>query len=235
MLMGDPSQRGELLDLLTEISLHPDEMAAAYKALYGKEIEVEDGLEAAALRSSRHCSKTTLLLLPNSDVLNKSIGDVNAKNPPVGFGTYSDRRDKEKEGWALQMANDVQPADGCAGTPHSWLDGLASLRLGPHTDGEIAFVGQAVSSGTGGVIADAGCRMWASWPNGRRTIRPRGRVRSPRSHRDLACLPPSRVVPVTPGTATILHFPGCDGRTAQHEGYNIGAVAPDALVAAGPA
>jgi probable phosphoglycerate mutase len=36
---------------------------------------------------------------------------------------------------------------------------------------------------------------------------------------------------VTPGTATILHFPGRDGRTAQLEGYNIGAVAPDASVA----
>ena len=47
-----------------------------------------------------------------SDVLNKSVGDVNAKSPPVGFGTYSDRRDNEKEGWALQIANNVEPANG---------------------------------------------------------------------------------------------------------------------------
>jgi iron(III) transport system substrate-binding protein len=112
VLMVDPSQRGELLDLLTEISLHPDEMAAAYKALYGKDIEVEDGLEGAGDQFIKALFENDLILLPNSDVLNKSIGDVNAKNPPVGFGTYSDRRDNEKEGWALQVANDVQPSNG---------------------------------------------------------------------------------------------------------------------------
>ena len=35
VMMVDPTQRGELLDLLTEIALHPDEMAAAYKAQFG--------------------------------------------------------------------------------------------------------------------------------------------------------------------------------------------------------
>ncbi|CAK7261391.1 Extracellular solute-binding protein (plasmid) [Shinella sp. WSC3-e] len=112
VLMVDPSQRGELLDLLTEIALHPDEMAAAYKAQYGKDIEVEDGLEGAGEQFIKALFENDLILLPNSDVLNKSIGDVNAKNPPVGFGTYSDRRDNEKEGWALQVANNVEPANG---------------------------------------------------------------------------------------------------------------------------
>jgi probable phosphoglycerate mutase len=44
-------------------------------------------------------------------------------------------------------------------------------------------------------------------------------------------LPPSRVIPVTPGTATILNFASHDAATAQLEGYNIGAVVPDASVA----
>ncbi|WPE23012.1 hypothetical protein ShzoTeo12_42300 (plasmid) [Shinella zoogloeoides] len=112
VLMVDPSQRGELLDLLTEIALHPDEMAAAYKAEFGKDIEVEDGLEGAGEQFIKALIENDLIMLPNSDVLNKSVGDVNAKNPPVGFGTYSDRRDNEKEGWALQVANNVEPANG---------------------------------------------------------------------------------------------------------------------------
>ncbi len=112
VLMVDPSQRGELLDLLTEISLHPDEMAAAYKAEFGKDIEVEEGLQGAGEQFVKALIENDLIMLPNSDVLNKSIGDVNAKNPPVGFGTYSDRRDNEKEGWALQVANNVEPANG---------------------------------------------------------------------------------------------------------------------------
>jgi iron(III) transport system substrate-binding protein len=112
VLMVDPSQRGELLDLLTEIALHPDEMAKAYKARYGKDIEVEDGLQGAGEQFIKALFENDLILVPNSDELNKSVGDTNAEEAPVGFGTYSDRRDNEKEGWALQVANNVEPANG---------------------------------------------------------------------------------------------------------------------------
>jgi probable phosphoglycerate mutase len=44
-------------------------------------------------------------------------------------------------------------------------------------------------------------------------------------------LPPSRLVPVTPGTATILSFASPDAPCAQLEGYNIGSVAPDLAAA----
>ncbi|MBN9347282.1 MAG: histidine phosphatase family protein [Devosia sp.] len=44
-------------------------------------------------------------------------------------------------------------------------------------------------------------------------------------------LPPSRVIPVTPGTATILNFADGGAGAAQLEGYNIGAVVPDLSVA----
>lgn len=40
-------------------------------------------------------------------------------------------------------------------------------------------------------------------------------------------LPPSRVVPVTPGTATILSFDTPDAPAARLEAYNIAAVTPD--------
>ncbi|NGM44852.1 histidine phosphatase family protein [Rhodobacter sp. SGA-6-6] len=44
-------------------------------------------------------------------------------------------------------------------------------------------------------------------------------------------IPPSRVIPVTPGTGTLLSFPPGDFAAAQLEGYNIGAVVPDLTVA----
>jgi broad specificity phosphatase PhoE len=44
-------------------------------------------------------------------------------------------------------------------------------------------------------------------------------------------IPPSRVIPVTPGTGTILSFATSDFAAAQLEGYNIGAVIPDLSVA----
>ncbi|NRP74603.1 hypothetical protein ILFOPFJJ_05525 [Ensifer psoraleae] len=112
VLMVDPSQRGELLDLLTEIALHSDEMSKAYQAHFGKEIEVDPDVQGAGEQFIKDLFANDLILVPNSDVLNKSIGDINAKEPPVGFGTYSDRRDNKKEGWALQVANKVEPANG---------------------------------------------------------------------------------------------------------------------------
>lgn len=44
-------------------------------------------------------------------------------------------------------------------------------------------------------------------------------------------IPPSRVIPVTPGTGTILSFAPGDFASAQLEGYNIGSVVPDLSVA----
>ncbi|WP_246671310.1 ABC transporter substrate-binding protein [Mesorhizobium sp. 8] len=112
VLMVDPALRGELLDLLTEIALHPDEMAAAYKAQFGKDIEVDSDLQGAGEQFVRALFQNDLILVANSDVVNKAVGDKTVKDPPVGFATYSDRRDNEKEGWALQVANNVQPANG---------------------------------------------------------------------------------------------------------------------------
>lgn len=112
VMMVDPTQRGELLDLLTEIALHPDDMAAAYKAQFGTDIEVDSDLNGAGEQFIRGLFLNDLVLLSNSDDLNKAVGTKDAANPPVGFGTYSDRRDNEEEGWALQVANDVEPANG---------------------------------------------------------------------------------------------------------------------------
>jgi len=44
-------------------------------------------------------------------------------------------------------------------------------------------------------------------------------------------MPPARVIPVTPGTGTILSFVPGQFAEAQLEGYNIGAVVPDLSVA----
>lgn len=112
VLMVDPTQRGELLDLLTQIALSGEEMAAAYKAQFGKDIAVDSDLGGAGEQFIRDLFANDLILVSNSDDLNKAVGDKTATNPPVAFGTYSDRRDNEEEGWALQVANAVEPRNG---------------------------------------------------------------------------------------------------------------------------
>lgn len=112
VLIEDPAQRGEVLDLLTEISLRSDEMAAAYEELFGEPIEVDAHLDGAGQQFIQDLFDNDLILVASSSTVRASVGDINAEDPAVGFMTYSSMRDNEQEGWALQIANDVNPASG---------------------------------------------------------------------------------------------------------------------------
>jgi iron(III) transport system substrate-binding protein len=52
------------------------------------------------------------VLVDDTDTVNASIGALGQATPPVGFSTYSDRRDNTDEGWALQVAAGVAPSPG---------------------------------------------------------------------------------------------------------------------------
>ncbi|MDO4776259.1 MAG: extracellular solute-binding protein [Cardiobacteriaceae bacterium] len=111
VVMVDPLQRGDYLDLMTEIVLQSDAMAAAYKAQFGKDIELGDAANAGE-RFITDLFANDLILVKSTDDVNKAVGKKGQKNPPVGFTSYSDRRDNEEEGWALQVSKGTQPAIG---------------------------------------------------------------------------------------------------------------------------
>ncbi|MEB2844125.1 ABC transporter substrate-binding protein [Endobacterium cereale] len=112
VIMVDPLQRGDYLDLMTEIVLKSDEMATAYEAAFGKKIELTDGNENAGQQFITNLFANDLVLVGSTDDVNKAIGAKGQEKPPIGFTSYSDRRDNEDEGWALQVANDVAPSNG---------------------------------------------------------------------------------------------------------------------------
>jgi len=112
VIMVDPLQRGDYLDLMTEFVLKADEMATAYEAAFGKPIELTDGNENAGEQFITDLFANDLVLVGSTDDVNKAIGAKGQENPPIGFTSYSDRRDNEDEGWALQVANDVVPSNG---------------------------------------------------------------------------------------------------------------------------
>lgn len=112
VLMEDPSQRGEALDMLTEISLRNDEMAEAYEAQFGTPIVVDDDLEGAGEQFIRDLFNNDLVMVSSSSALRSAVGDINATDPSVGWTTYSAARDNEEEGWALQISNDTVPSAG---------------------------------------------------------------------------------------------------------------------------
>lgn len=112
VIMVDPLQRGDYLDLMTEIVLRSDEMASAYEAQFGQAITLDDGVENAGQQFIVDLFENDLILVSSTDDVNAAVGALGQANPPVGFTSYSDRRDNEDEGWALQVANDVVPSNG---------------------------------------------------------------------------------------------------------------------------
>ncbi|KIT18050.1 ABC transporter substrate-binding protein [Jannaschia aquimarina] len=111
VVMVDPLQRGDYLDLMTEIVLRSDEMAEAYEAEFGEAIDL-DGAANAGEKFIIDLFANDVILVGSTDDVNVAVGAMGQDNPPVGFTSYSDRRDNEDEGWALQVANDVAPAPG---------------------------------------------------------------------------------------------------------------------------
>jgi iron(III) transport system substrate-binding protein len=111
-VLVDPNVRGDYLDLVTEMSLRADEMAAAYEEHFGTEIELADGVEDAGLQFISDLYNNDAVLVDDTDTVNAAIGALGQDAPPVGFTSYSDRRDNEDEGWALQVATGVAPSPG---------------------------------------------------------------------------------------------------------------------------
>jgi iron(III) transport system substrate-binding protein len=97
---------------MTEIVLRSDEMAEAYEAEFGKEIAIEEPATNAGEQFIVDLFENDVVLVASTDDVNAAIGAKGQENPPIGFTSYSDRRDNEDEGWALQVANDVEPANG---------------------------------------------------------------------------------------------------------------------------
>lgn len=107
----DPTVRGDYLDLMTEIVLRSDEMAKAYQEAFGKPIPLQ-GKETAGEKWLKDWLANKPVFVANTDAAADAIGKLGQTNPPVGFATYSDRRDNKERGRALQVAKGVQPAPG---------------------------------------------------------------------------------------------------------------------------
>lgn len=111
VVMVDPLQRGDYLDLMTEIVLQSDAMAAAYQEQFGKAIDLGSSANAGE-KFIADLFANDLVLVGSTDDVNAAVGKKGQTGAPVGFTTYSDRRDNEDEGWALQVANSVKPSNG---------------------------------------------------------------------------------------------------------------------------
>ena len=111
VVMVDPLLRGDYLDLMTAFVLNADAMATAYELQFDAPIDL-GGARDAGERFIMDLFANNLILVPSTDQVNAAVGRIGQDNPPVGFTSYSDRRDNAEEGWALQIAATVIPATG---------------------------------------------------------------------------------------------------------------------------
>ena len=126
VVMVDPAVRGDYLDLMTEIVRQSDAMAQAYQDHYGSEIELDDDVENAGEQFIKNLYANGLVLVDDTDSVNQAVGAKGQDNPPVGFTSYSDRRDNEEEGWALQASLGTAPSPGITFPAYvSLVDGAA--------------------------------------------------------------------------------------------------------------
>ncbi|MEQ3553591.1 ABC transporter substrate-binding protein [Pseudonocardia nematodicida] len=114
VVMVDPQIRGDYLDLMTEIVLRSEEMGAAHEALRGVPVELDEGIESAGEQWIADLYANGVVLVGDTDSVNAAVGARGQQDPPVGFTTYSDRRDNSEENRALQAATEVAPAPGIA-------------------------------------------------------------------------------------------------------------------------
>lgn len=114
VVMVDPAVRGDYLDLATELTLRSDELATAYQELTGTELQLDEGVPDAGRQWLKDLYENDAVLVDDTDNVNAAVGQIGQDAPPVGFTSYSDRRDNADEGWALQVATDVVPANGIA-------------------------------------------------------------------------------------------------------------------------
>ncbi|WP_193103330.1 ABC transporter substrate-binding protein [Brachybacterium sp. FME24] len=108
----DPSVRGDYLDLMTEIVLQSDAMAEAHEEHYGASVALDDDVASAGEQFLKNLYANGLVLVDDTDNVNAAVGATGQDAPPVGFTSYSDRRDNEEEGWALQASLGTTPAVG---------------------------------------------------------------------------------------------------------------------------
>ena len=89
----------------------PDNLAAAYKELYGEELVLSDGCENAGFEFLKRLHANEPIFFDSSDACVEAVGTPGQANPPIGFGASSKLRKAEENGWVIDAIN-LEPNTG---------------------------------------------------------------------------------------------------------------------------
>lgn len=107
IMLSDPMTNSEDMGMFLAMLQHPDEMAAAYKEKFGKDIEL-DGTENAGYEFVKRLAQNDLIFTGSSDEMIQAVGAEGQEDPPIGIGTSSKIRQKAK-GYLIEATREMNP------------------------------------------------------------------------------------------------------------------------------
>ena len=93
------------------VSDTPDKLAASYKELYGKDLELSEGCANAGYEFLKRLHDNQPTYTASSDEVAENIGAPGQKDPPIGFCASSKLRKAADNGWMVGVAN-LEPTNG---------------------------------------------------------------------------------------------------------------------------
>ena len=89
----------------------PDQLAAAYKELYGEDLVLSDGCENAGYEFLKRLHDNEPVYAASSDEIAEAVGTKGQENPPISFASSSKVRKNEDNDWCLVPVN-LEPTTG---------------------------------------------------------------------------------------------------------------------------
>ncbi|MDR9855757.1 extracellular solute-binding protein [Paenibacillus sp. VCA1] len=129
---ADPLSSPAFMDLFTTMVLHSDDMAAAYKEKFGKDIELH-GTENAGYEFIKQLFDNGLVVLKGSDDVLDAIGKANSD--AVGLAVSGDVSKVEEKGWNVLPIYDMKPKTSVPDSGYLFLANKA-----PHQAGAKLFI-----------------------------------------------------------------------------------------------
>ncbi|GMK47959.1 hypothetical protein PghCCS26_50890 [Paenibacillus glycanilyticus] len=103
---ADPLSSPAFMDLFTTMVINSDDMAAAYKEKFGKDI-VLNGTDNAGYEFIKELFDNGLIVLKGSDDVLDAIGK--AKSDALGLAVSGDVSKNEEKGWTIAPIYDIKP------------------------------------------------------------------------------------------------------------------------------
>ncbi|UQZ83424.1 Bacterial extracellular solute-binding protein [Paenibacillus konkukensis] len=120
VLMNDPIDSADMMDLFLAMAQHADEMKEAYKAKFGKDI-VLNGTENAAYEFFKRFLANDPVLLKSSDEVVEAVGSAAQGKPPIGIGASSKLREVIEKKLSIAATYDVLPRISVVGPSYLYV------------------------------------------------------------------------------------------------------------------